>query len=251
MSGDPMLVRLYSRALRLYPEDFQQRYAAEMLDDVRREYAVSRDRVRFALQLGGDIVMSVAREHGRRTPARPVALVGFVIFFSLLLLGLALFQQQMWRRGADSVPEALTAQVAAHPGNATALLGLPTEEIASDAWLESRGTFVALYDATGKAVSANATFEGALPQPPRGIFATIRARGLYKVSWQPERGVRVALTGRPLADGGFVLAGQSLLPGESRTFSFYRYLLLMWAVMAVAGGLLWLRAHRRADMQPL
>jgi hypothetical protein len=229
-----LLLQLYAAALALYPAAFRAHYGAEMLDAVGREYDVCRGRARFVLHLAGDTAMSVIRENLRATPSRPLMLAGFVMFFSLLLFALAMFDQQRLRRGADYAADAITAQVAAQPQSAEARLAAPAEEISSPEWLDSVHSFLALYDASGKAISANATFEGSLPQPPRGIFATIRSRGLYKVTWQPQRGVRVALTGRPLPDGGFVVAGQSLLPGEAETASFYRHLLLLWAVMAAA-----------------
>ncbi|SEG60618.1 hypothetical protein SAMN05421819_3741 [Bryocella elongata] len=242
-------MRVYAASLELYPEAFRERYGAEMLDTASREYAAAKRPLRFAVVLMGDTAMSVFRENLRATPVRPVMLAGFVMFFSFLLLGVALFGQQRLRRGADQAPEALTAQVAAQPDSAAARLGWPRHEISSPEWLSSSSSFLALYDASGKVWAANAEFEGALPQPPKGIFATIRARGMYKVTWQPEHGVRVALAGRSLPDGGFVLAGQSLIPGEARTDSFYRFLLELWAVMLLYTGVLvlsrWWQASRR------
>jgi len=249
MKKQPVLMRLYAASLDLYPEAFRERYGAEMLDAAGREYASAKKPLRFAAVLMGDTAVSVARENLRAMPVRPVMLAGFVMFFSVLLLGLALFEQQRLRRGADQAAVDLTAQVAAQPGSAAARLAWQQQEISSPEWLASSRSFLALYDASGKVRAANAEFEGALPQPPKGIFATIRARGLYKVTWQPERGVRVALTGRLLPDGGFVLAGQSLIPGEARTASFYRFLLELWAIMLLYTGVLvlsrWWQASRR------
>ena len=230
------LLNLYALALHFYPRAFRERYATEMLDAVRLQYAERDGGIHFVAELTRDTVRSAMREHWRAaTPAKPVYTALFAVFFSALLLSISVFNQQVLRRGADRQPGILAAEVGAQltqGTDASAVLGSPRQEIASKSWLESTSSFAAVYDAAGNAVASNATYDGALPQPPRGIFNTIRERGLYKVTWQPQRGVRVALTGLPLHDGGFVLAGQSLIPGEARNASFSRFLRLMWLVLA-------------------
>jgi hypothetical protein len=44
----------------------------------------------------------------------------------------------------------------------------------------------------------------------------------------------VALTGLPLPGGGYVLAGQSLIPGEARTAQFST--LMRWVWLAMLAG---------------
>jgi hypothetical protein len=95
-------------------------------------------------------------------------------------------------------------------------------------------------------LAAPATLHGALPQPPRGIFDVIRAHGEDKVTWQPQPGIRVALTGRPMLNGGLVLAGQSLIPSEAREYRFHTILLWMWAFSMLARGFIVLLSRSRA-----
>jgi hypothetical protein len=249
------LLSLYALALHLYPRAFRERYTTEMLDAVRLQYAEHNGSIHFVAALAGDTLRSAMREHWRAAaPAKPVYVVLFALFFSALLLSISVFNQQVLRRGADRQPGILAAEVGAKltPGaDASAVLGRPSQEIASKSWLESTSNFAAVYDAAGNAVASNATYDGALPQPPRGIFNTIRERGLYKVTWQPQRGVRVALTGLLLHDGGFVLAGQSLIPSEARDASFSRFMRLMWLVLVGCCVLIFILTRRQARQRTI
>jgi hypothetical protein len=247
------VLKLYRLTLRLYPSAFRDRYAAEMLDSARQLATDAPSKPRFAAALAWDTLSSLTREHMRFTsPLNPAFLLAFAAFFSALLLTVSVFHQQVLRRGADRQPEqlatALSAQLA-HSDNRSFTLPGPQQDIGSSAWLNSNATFAAVYDASGEVVSSNATFDKGLPQPPRGIFRTIRDRGEYKVTWQPQRGVRIALTGREIPGGGFAVAGQSLLTAEARTARFDLILKLMWAVLLLACAVILVlgKAQRRAN----
>lgn len=248
-------LRLYTLALQLYPSAFRSRYAAEMLQTARLEYAKSSHRPRFIAALASDTLRSLLREHLRAaSAASPGYVAAFALFFSVLLLTVAVVDQQILRRGADRQPTFIAQLVSSpQPGQASeaareqvvsGLLAAPKQEIASLSWLHSARPFVALYDASGNAIAANATLHGVLPQPPRGIFNVIQQRGEDKITWQPQPGIRVALTGRPMPNGGFVLSGQSLIPSESRTALFYRYLRWMWALALLTCACLALFARK-------
>jgi hypothetical protein len=244
---------LYRLALGLYPSAFRERYAAEMLGSARQLAADAPNKSRFAAALAWDTFLSLVREHMRlASPLKPIFLFAFAVFFSVLLLAVSVFHQQVLRRGADRQPEQLATTLSeqlAHSDNRSLTLPGPTQDLGSRAWLGSNATFAAVYDASGQVVASNATFDSALPQPPRGIFSTIRARGLYKVTWQPQRGVRIALTGREISGGGFVLAGQSLLSAEARTARFDLFLKLMWAVLLLACGTILVLAKNQRRMR--
>jgi hypothetical protein len=235
---DTLLTRLYGLALPLYPEVFRQRYGAEMLEAVRLQEAESPSRLRFALSLFTDTVRSLFEVHMRTSsPTSPLYVFAFAVFFSMALLFISVFNQQVLRRGADRQPAQVVEQVSTRLAEGTpaaSLLPADTQEIANPAWLHGSSTFAALYDDTGTALASNATLHGGLPQPPRGIFNVIRQQGEHKVTWQPQPGIRVALTGRPAPGGGFVVAGQSLIPSESREAAFRRWMLVLWFAMIVA-----------------
>jgi len=247
------ILNLYRLALQLYPPAFRDRYAAEMFDSARLLAAEALSKPRFAAALAWDTFLSLMREHMRfASPLKPAFLLAFAACFSALLLTVSVFHQQVLRRGADRQPEQLATTLSAqlaHSDNRSFTLPGPLQDLGSSAWLNSNATFAAVYDASGHVVASNATFDSALPQPPRGIFSTIRARGLYKVTWQPQRGVRIALTGREIPGGGFVLAGQSLLSAEARTARFDLFLKLMWGVLLLACAIILVLANTQRRMR--
>jgi hypothetical protein len=260
MNTQPTL-RLYALALHLYPAAFRARYADEMLDTARLEYVRSPNPLRFAASLAADTLRGALREHLRAaSPTRPGYVAAFALFFSFLLIAASVVNQQVLRRRADAFP-ALVARYSSSPlpdPRAEAIrehivagyrAADPTQiEISSKRFLnrpDRQTIFVTFYDASGHALDGGAVLHGALLQPPHGIFDTIRARGEYKVTWQPEPGIRIALTGRPMPDGGFVIAGQSLIPGEARTARLNRLLRWMWLFAMLACAFLALTSKRR------
>ncbi len=237
-------LRLYALALHLYPATFRARYGNEMLDAARLEYARSSHPLRFTASLAADTLRGALREHLRAaTPASPGYVAAFAFVFSVLLLLVSVVNQQILRRGADRQPAHLVHLVSTT--GATTLLTEPKQEISSPDWLNSTRPFVVLYDPSGKAIAGNATYHGALPQPPHGIFNTIRSRREFRVTWQPAWPIRVALVGDALPNGGYVLAGQSLILSESREIHFHSILLWMWAFAMLACATILIASHTR------
>jgi hypothetical protein len=240
-----LFLRLYKLSLRLYPQAFRERYAEQLIDAARLQQAESTNDLALTVSLACDTLRSALREHLRAaSPARPGYVAAFALFFSVLLLAVAVLNQQLLRRRADRGPtfvaeivsssmrdaqsEAIRAHIAAQ------ILTDHKLELSSPRFLNSALLFTVVYDASGHALGGNATLHGALPQPPQGIFDVIRSRGEDKVTWQPQPGIRVALYGRPMPNGGFVVSGQSLIPGEARTARFYTFLRWMWAFAMLA-----------------
>jgi len=226
---------LYALALRLYPTAFRARYADELLQTARNEYARSTNHLRFSASLASDTLRGALREHIRAaTPASPGYVAAFALFFSVLLLAVAVVNQQILRREADRQPARL-AHLGRTAGYYPALTQTaPAHEISSPDWLNSTAPFVAFYDPTGKVIVTTALYHGGPPQPPHGIFDTIRSRGEFHVTWQPAWPIRIALVGDALPNGGFVLAGQSLIVSEARTARFGTLLRWMWIFAMLA-----------------
>jgi hypothetical protein len=242
-------LRLYALALRLYPAAFRARYADEMLDIARLEYARSSHPLRFAASLASDTLRAALREHLRAaTPARPGYIAAFALFFSFLLIAVSVFSQQILRRGADRQPTRLAetiSRTSPQDPSVAAPLAAPKQEISSQRWLRSGSPIVLIYDPSGQPVAGNALLHGTLPRLPHGIFNTIRDRREFRVTWQPRVGIRVALTGDVLPSGGFVVAGQSLLLAESKVIRFHSILLWLWAFAMLACAFLALFARKR------
>ena len=255
MNTQPNL-RLYALALRLYPAAFRARYADEMLETARLEYARSPNPLRFTASLAADTLRGVLREHLRAaSPTRPGYVAAFALVFSFLLLTVSVVSQQFLRRRADALPRFIANLVSSPPMDGLSEpsrkkivaddLSTPTQEITTPTWLNSTSVFTVVYDSSAHALTGNATLHGALPQPPIGIFNEIRDRGNDEVTWRPLPGVRVALSGRPMPNGGFVVTGQSLIPSEARTARFNRILRWIWLFAMLTCGLLALSARKQ------
>jgi hypothetical protein len=230
--SDAMLMKMYGAALLFYPKAFRARYGEEMRDTVCRLHAESGDDLRLIAKLGGDAVVSIVGEHLHAAAApTPGYGVMLAMFISGVLLAVSVGHQQWLRRAADRVPEHIATLV--RNGGPGPLATFEPAEIESQAWLKSDTPFVAIYNAAGDAIWSNATLRGGYPQPPHGVFDVIRERGMYKVTWQPRRDIRVALVGKPMPEGGFVLAGESLLRTETQVGQFDRRLRWVWIAMAV------------------
>ncbi len=254
---NPPNLRLYALALHLYPTAFRARYAEEMLDTARREYARSPNHLRFTISLAADTLRGALREHLRAaSPASPGYVVAFALFFTFLLLTVSVLHQQILRRAADAQPRAIANLISSPPPDGqseparnqivAADRSTPRQEITTPAWLHSNAVFTVLYNASAHAIAGNATLRGAFPQPPIGIFNEIRDRGNDEVTWRPLPGVRIALSGRPLPNGGFVVTGQSLLPSEARTASLDRILRWIWAFAMLTCAVILAVSRRRS-----
>lgn len=232
-SLEQLALGAYRRALKLYPRAFRARYELQMLDAAATSFAETGSPWRTAVGLAADLCKSLVSEHRRAASlTSPVFATLFALAFSGALLAVAVQNQRVLRRGADLQPGRVVSQMQARAASGAplpTLVGGASEEIATPRWLHGADVFSAVYDETGAAVAASATLRGALPQPPLGIFLFVRQYGPHRVTWQPARGIRVALTVERLPAGGFVLAGQSLTPSETREHRFRMLLLWIWS----------------------
>jgi hypothetical protein len=152
--------------------------------------------------------------------------------------------QQSYRTGADD-PQIQLAEdaVRALEGGATAASVLPTASVDIERGL---APFVIIYDGQGQPIAGSGTLRGHLPVPPQGVFEFVRTNGEERVTWQPEREVRIASVVRrstaPAA--GFVLAGRSLREVEAREANLVRMCGL--ALVAALGGSLLVAALAEA-----
>lgn len=95
--------------------------------------------------------------------------------------------------------------------------GTPAESIVSasptvsiDA---SLSTFVTMYNATNTPIGSSVSLDGKLPTLPSKVFDTVKAKGEYSFTWQPQSGIRIAAVVTSYKSGsstGYILAGRSL-----------------------------------------
>lgn len=113
---------------------------------------------------------------------------------------------------------------------------------------KSLSPFVIAYDADGTVLSASGVLDGVPPRPPMGVFASARARGEDRVTWEPRDGVRIAAVIAPYQNAGgsgFVLAGRSLREVEAREDQTMRLAALAWVVSVLFGAVLFAGSSRR------
>lgn len=243
-------LRIYALSLYLYPKAFRERYREQLLDAARQAYgerASGQSRLLLAYlrdSLGSGLWERVS------TPLRPLHAILLCAAVSLVLLVMAVTAQQIVRRQADVKPRQAVTSIAASLGaGADEHILQPREEISNLDWLRSDHTFAAIYNPAGEPIAASATLHGAFPHPPSVIFPRIRQTGRTVITWQPENRVRLALTVRPLPNGNYIVAGQSLLPFERRESALRLSFAIAWGLILCAAGGLFLR--RPAPYAPL
>jgi hypothetical protein len=242
-----LFLRVYAITLCLYPVAFRERYADELIEAARLQATQSRSSSRLAALFFWDLLQSLPRVHWYyATPKRPFHALAVLLMSGALCLFLVISDQRSSRRAAEYLPATFARQysdaTAAPPCGtygpgctkwyARRLAGQHRREIASPSWLNGGLVFISIYDSTGQALGGNATLNGKWPQPPESIFEMIRLHGEARATWEPQPGVRVALVGRSLASGGFVLSGDSLLQSEAAHTRFLRSWLIMTCFIA-------------------
>lgn len=222
-SPQTRLESFYALALRLYPGDFRAAYAGPMqraLADALADAPL--DRRKLALLVIRDLIFSLVKEHLRmlrETYGRPALLLNAVILSGIAtILALALYAipQQVLRNGANDPQVQMATDLAAKlEAGAAAADSIPTEKVDV---ARSLAPFVIVYDEQGRPVTGQGKLDGGVPTPPAGIFDYVRQHGEERVSWQPQRGVRIAAVVERVngSHSGFVLAGRSLREVEMR-----------------------------------
>jgi hypothetical protein len=141
--------------------------------------------------------------------------------------------QQSIRRGADDPQIQLATDAAAALAR-----GAPPEAppVAHVDLRSSLAPFLLTYDEGGKPTGGSGYLDGVLPAPPTGVLDYARSHGEHRVTWQPERSVRIAAVIVPVRGptGGFVVAGRRMDEIEART----RYVMLACASMMVITAVL-------------
>ncbi len=154
-----------------------------------------------------------------------------------LCLLIAFVTQQLWRQMANDpqVQMARDAAVRLADGQPPASV-LPAGPIVDIA--HSLSPFVLVFDDREAIVAASGRLRGVARGVPAGVLANVRDRGEARVTWQPERDIRIATVISRYdgaRGGGFVLAGRSLRETEARIAAFQRAITI--AGVALAFGL--------------
>lgn len=138
---------------------------------------------------------------------------------------------------------------------------IPHFNVAADL-MTSLKTFVVIYNENGKPISSSAVLGGVVPTPPLGVFEYVRTHGSDRVTWQPQKDVRIAaviggfkvttpaptsalrgtsttsIASSSAPTGGFVLVGKSLRQTEVHTALLTADVVAAWICSAIISGII-------------
>jgi hypothetical protein len=138
-----------------------------------------------------------------------------IIAMSILLYGAV---QQSFRTGANDPQIQLAEDGARALENGISAASIAPIDNPIDI-AKSLAPFVIVYDENGQVISSSGKLNDTVPVPPLGVLAYAAQHGEHRVTWQPQRGVRIATVVTRFNTGtvrGFVLAGRSLYEVEKR-----------------------------------
>lgn len=94
----------------------------------------------------------------------------------------------------------------------------------------SLSPWVTVVDEKGNIVASSARLHQQPRTVPAGILENARSNGEWRVTWQPEPGVRMATitVHNPGPGGGFVVVGRSLEESEARTSAYGKLIFAGW-----------------------
>jgi hypothetical protein len=96
----------------------------------------------------------------------------------------------------------------------------------------SLAPFLVIADASGKTVATTGQLNNTDPIVPVGVYTSAKKSGENRITWQPQKGVRVALIVVPYKDG-FVAVGRSLREVEKRENEMLKIVGAAWGVVVI------------------
>ena len=155
---------------------------------------------------------------------------------STILVGLTYVSaQQNYRMVANDPQVALAYDASAGigRGNPAAKYFMDTLDIS-----RSLGVFATLYNEQYQPVWSSGLLDGRFPRLPDGVLDYVKINGEERVTWQPRRGLRVAMVVVRMTKPGatFLAVGRSLKETEGRIANVEKMLGLGWlSIMGIIG----------------
>ncbi len=104
---------------------------------------------------------------------------------------------------------------------------------------KSLAPFGVIVDSNGKVTASSMAMDSATPLPPKGVLTASTLDHQNRVTWQPERGVRIALVVQAYKHDqftGYVLVGRSLKEVEVREDMLFWMAAVTAGVVVLLGG---------------
>jgi hypothetical protein len=169
----------------------------------------------------------------------PLAFMATVIF-----LGMAGISQQIIRQGAND-PQIQVTQDAANTLEVGDVFAFDQSQKIDIS--KSLATFMGIFGENGQIISSNFNLDGKSVIPPKGVFDYAKDKGENRVTWQPEKGVRIALVVKHF-DGknpGFVISGRSMQETEKRSDNIANLVFIGWILSMISSYILILVIEKR------
>ncbi len=148
--------------------------------------------------------------------------------------------QQNYRQNANDPQIEITQEI-----SEAITKGAPADQIipptAGTDIKDSLAAFAMVFDKDGKVIGSSAKLNDKDPVPPKGVFDDAKKHGRNILTWQPEKGVRIAAVVAPVKNGDneyFILAGRNIREIEKREHSLALMSGISWVVLLLLSGLL-------------
>jgi hypothetical protein len=161
----------------------------------------------------------------------------FITIILAMIFGFAFsLAQQILRQGADDPQIQIAQDSAGFLAAAQEPAFLHANTYGTVDLAKSLAPFLLTFDAEKKPMAFTATLNGQIPTPPAGVFAYVKAHGEDKITWQPAKGVRIALVAAyyksPKAEG-YVFSGRSLAGVEKHISSLQFMTFWAWVMTVI------------------
>lgn len=162
--------------------------------------------------------------------------LAFFLLATIMIVFVYAIAQNILRAGAND-PQVQMAENAAFLLDHNAPMGPIVPELGVELSRNSE-PFIQIYDKKGSVVDGNATLHGKIPHIPKGALDNTKEISENRITWQPERGVRIATVIRRNGGQtpGFVITGRLLNETENRIGSIGKLCLLVWFGMICIFG---------------
>lgn len=148
--------------------------------------------------------------------------------------------QQNYRQGANDPQIEITEEISQAISK-----GAPADQIippssGTDVKV-SLAAFAMVFDKDGKVIGSSAKLGGKDPVPPKSVFENAKKQGRSILTWEPEKGTRIATVILPVkgsSDEYFILAGKNIREVEKREHQLLLMAAMSWVLLLLLSALL-------------
>ncbi|MBP9687003.1 MAG: hypothetical protein KBD66_04360 [Candidatus Doudnabacteria bacterium] len=148
--------------------------------------------------------------------------------------------QQSYRQSANDPQIEINEEISAAIAN-----GAPADQLIPTAGgtdiKTSLSAFAMIFDQDGKVLGSSAKLNDADPVPPKAVLDAAKDQGRSLITWEPEKGVRIATVISSVQSGDktvFVLAGKNMREVENRIGALTYASITAWIISLLLAVLL-------------